>query len=43
MSGYATNVLNRRALLSGALESYPAGYATYIQPRTIGLNLSLDF
>jgi len=40
---FATNVGDRRGVLGGGLGTFPPYAFTYIQPRTIGLNLSKKF
>ena len=40
---FANNVLDRRGLLGGGLATYPPYAFTYIQPRTVGLNVVKKF
>ena len=40
---FATNVGDRRGVLGGGLGTFPPYAFTYIQPRTVGLNLSKKF
>ena len=40
---FANNVTNRYALLSGGLGSFPPNSWFYIQPRTVGVNISKAF
>jgi iron complex outermembrane recepter protein len=40
---YANNVFNRRGLLGGGNGTYPPYAYYYLQPRTVGLSLTLNF
>jgi len=40
---YVNNLTDRRAAISGGLGSFPATAFQFIQPRTVGLNVSKDF
>jgi iron complex outermembrane recepter protein len=43
VSVYANNVMDKRAVLGGGITLTPPYAVTYIQPRTLGLNVSKEF
>ena len=40
---YANNVTDRRGVLQGGIGAFPTFGFTYIQPRTVGLNVTREF